>query len=78
MSNERFFPSYHQIKARKAVRVYWKKAMAAVKQPRSVEMRQIQQLLQEVKMKIATYNVRVDTEYDQDWQWFFVKRLFVS
>lgn len=37
------------------------------------EMRQIQQLLQEVKMKIATYNVRVDTEYDQDWQWFFRK-----
>ena len=24
-------------------------------------------------MKIATYNVRVDTEYDQDWQWFFRK-----
>ena len=36
MSDERFFPSYHQIKARKAVRVYWKKAMVAVKQPRSV------------------------------------------
>ncbi len=36
------------------------------------EMRQIQQLLREVKkMKIATYNVRVDTEYDQDWQWSF-------
>ena len=24
-------------------------------------------------MKIATYNVRVDTEYDQDWQWSFRK-----
>ena len=24
-------------------------------------------------MKIATYNVRVDTEYDQDWQWSFSK-----
>ena len=58
MSNERFFPSYHQIKARKAVECIGKSA--AVKQIRR-EMRQIQQLLQEVKMKIATYNVRVDT-----------------
>ena len=36
-------------------------------------MRQIQQLLQEVKNENTTYNVRVDTEYDQDWQWSFRK-----
>lgn len=50
MSNERFFPSYHQIKARKAVRVYWKKGHGGSETTQiRREMRQIQQLLQEVK-----------------------------
>ena len=45
-----FFPSYHQIKARKAVRVYWKKGHGGGETTQiRREMRQIQQLLQEVK-----------------------------
>lgn len=29
-------------------------------------------------MKIATYNVRVDTDYDQDWQWSFRKNQVID
>lgn len=79
MSNERFFPFLSSDKGKKSSQSILEKVMVAVKTTQiRREMRQIQQLLQEVKMKIATYNVRVDTEYDQDWQWSFVKRLFVS
>ena len=74
MSNERFFPFLSSDKGKKSSQSVLEKGHGGGETTQiRREMRQIQQLLQEVKMKIATYNVRVDTEYDQDWQWSFRK-----